>query len=175
MSKTRKMLSNWDIPCIQSFVNLIKMQTKPTLATWALEYAQQYILPLWSKYYTDDLRPQNALNAAWKWLLGTIKLPEVKTAILQCHKAALEADKNPAAQAAARAIGQSASTIHSARHCIGFIQYGTMAIVYDILGTKANWGEIARCADTEYRRMSDTLRAIALKNSPNPTKINRKC
>ena len=173
MSKTRKMLSNLDTPCIQSLINLMEMQKKLTLATWALEYSQQYILPIWNKYYPDDLRPQNALNAAWKWLLGTIKFPEAKTVILQCHKAALEADKNPAAQAAARAIGHSASTIHSARHSMGLIQYGTMAIAYDMLGTNANWEEIARCADTECRRMSDTLQAIALKNSTNPTKINK--
>lgn len=106
MPKARKMLSNWKAPYIQSLMKLIETQSKSTLAHWVVDYAERVILPLWSKYYPDDLRPQSALNAAREWLSGEIKLPRAKTAILQCHAAAREADTNPVAQAAARAIGQ---------------------------------------------------------------------
>lgn len=133
------------------------------------------IFPLWSKYYPDDLRPQNALNAAREWLLGAIKLPQAKTAILECHAAAREADANPVAQAAARTIGQSASTIHSARHCIGLALYGAIAIAYDTLGTDTPWGQIEQCAADECGRMLDALRVIAVENEPNPAKIDLKC
>ncbi|WP_197082482.1 putative immunity protein [Rubeoparvulum massiliense] len=85
MPKARKMLSNWDAPYIQPLVKLIETQSKSTLAHWAVDYAERVLLPLWSKYYPDDLRPQNALIAAWQWLSGEIKLPEAKTAILECH------------------------------------------------------------------------------------------
>jgi hypothetical protein len=118
MPKPRKMLSDLNAPYIQSLMRLIETQRKSTLANWALDYSERVILPIWSKYYPNDPRPQRAINAAREWLKGAIKLPQAKVAILQCHAAARESDSIPAAQAAARTIGQSASTIHSARHTI---------------------------------------------------------
>jgi len=89
MSKVRKMLSNWEAPYIQSLImKLIETQSKASLAIWAVDYSELVILPLWSKYYPDDLRPKNVLNAAREWLSGAIKLPQAKTAILECHAAA---------------------------------------------------------------------------------------
>ena len=175
MPKARKMLSDWDAPYIQSLAKLIETQSKATLAIWAVDYAEQVILLLWNKYYPDDLRPQNALNAAREWLSGAIKLPQAKTAILECHAAARETDANPAVQAAARAIGQSASTIHSARHCIGLALYGAIAVAYDTLGTNAPWEQLEQCAADECGRMLDALRAVAVENEPNPAKIDWKC
>jgi hypothetical protein len=132
-------------------------------------------MPLWCKYNPNDLRPQNALNAAREWLSGAIKLPQAKAAILKCHAAAREVDRNPVAQAAARAIGQCASTIHSARHCIGLAFYGAIAVAYDRLGTNAPWGKIEQCAAEECGRMLDALGAVAVENEPNPAKIDWKC
>jgi len=156
-------------------VKLIETQSKATLAMWAVDYAERVILPLWSKYYRGDSRPKNALISARKWLSGAIKLPQAKPAILECHKAALEADINPVAQAAARAIGHSASTIHSARHCIGLALYGAVAIAYDALGTQAQWEQLEQCVDDECGRMLDALRAVAVENESNPAKIDWKC
>ncbi len=119
MPKARKMLSDWKAPYIQPLMKFIETQSKSTLAHWAVDYVERVILPLWNKYYPYDQRPQNALNAAREWLSGAIKLPPAKKVILDCHAAAREADGNSVAQTAARAIGQCASTIHSARHCIG--------------------------------------------------------
>lgn len=175
MPKARKMLSDWDTPYIQSLVRLIETQSKATLAIWALDYAERVILPLWSKYYPDDLRPQNALNAAREWLSGAIKLPQAKIAILACHAAAREVDTNPVAQAAARTIGQCTSTIHSARHCIGLALYGALSVAYDTLGTDAPWKQLEQCAADECGRMLDALRAIAVEDEPNPAKIDWKC
>jgi hypothetical protein len=175
MSKARKMLSDWKTPHIQSLMKLIETQSKATLAIWAVDYSGQVILPLWSKYYPADLRPQNALNAARAWLSGTIKLPQAKPAILGCHAAAREAEGNPVAQAAARAIGQSASTIHAARHCIGLAFYGALAVAYDRLGTDAPWGQIEKCAAEECGRMEAALHAIALEKEQDRVKIDWKC
>jgi len=175
MSKARKMLSDWNAPHIQSLIKLIETQSKETLAIWAVDYSEQIILPLWNKHYPDDLRPQAALQAAREWLSGTIKLPAAKSAILACHASAREADGNPAAQAAARTIGQSASTIHSARHCIGLAFYGAIAVAYDRLGTDAPWGQIEMCAAEECGRMEASLRASAVENEANPAKIDWKC
>lgn len=175
MPKIRKMLSNWEVPYIQSLMKLIETQSKVTLANWAVDYSEQVILPMWSKCYPEDLRPQNALNAARQWLSGAIKLPQAKAVILECHAAARETDTNPAAQAAARAIGQCASTIHSARHCIGLAFYGAIAVAYDQLGTDAPWVQIELCAAEECGRMENALRAAAVENEPNQAKIDWKC
>lgn len=131
MPKERKMLSDWKAPYIQSLMKLIETQSKATLANWAVDYSEQVILPLWCKYNSNDLRPQNALNAAREWLSGAIKLPQAKPAILECHAAAREAEGNPVAHAAARTIGQCTSTIHSARHCIGIAFYGVCLLIKD--------------------------------------------
>jgi hypothetical protein len=175
MPKARKMLSDWKAPYIQSLMKLIETQSKATLAHWAVDYSERVILPLWCKYNPNDLRPQNALNAAREWLSGAIKLPQAKAAIFECHAAAREVDGNSVAQAAARAIGQCASTIHSARHCIGLALYGAIAVAYDRLGTDAPWGQIEQCAAAECGRMLDALGAVAVENEPNPAKIDWKC
>jgi len=169
------MLSDWEAPYIQSLMKLIETQSKLTLAHWAVDYSEQVILPLWSKHYPDDLRPQNALNAAREWLSGAIKLPQAKPAILECHAAAREAEGNPVAQASARTIGQCASTIHSARHCIGIAFYGALAVAYDKLGTAAQWEQLLQCAADECRRMEAALRAVSVDDEPNPAKIDWKC
>jgi len=175
MSKERKMLSDWKAPYIQSLMKLIETQSKATLADWAVDYSERDILPIWNKHYPDDQRPQNALHAACQWLSGTIKLPQAKSAILECHAAAREADGNPSAQAAARTIGQCASTIHSARHCIGLAFYGAIAVVYDRLGTDVPWEQIEKCAAEECGRMETALRSASVENEPNPAKIDWKC
>lgn len=168
MPKARKMLSNWDAPYIQSLVNLIETQSKATLATWAVDYSERVLLPLWRKQFPHDLRPQSALQAARDWLAGGIKMPQAKSAILECHAAAREVEGNRVAQAAARAIGQSASTIHSARHCIGLALYGAVAVAYDLLGVKAPWEQVERAAAEECRRMLEALQAVAVEHEPNP-------
>jgi hypothetical protein len=156
-------------------MQLIETQSKTTLANWAVDYSETEILPLWKNVYPDDLRPQNALKAAREWLVGAIKLPQAKKEILACHGAAREAEGNPVAQAAARAIGQSASTIHSAQHCIGLAFYGALAVAYDQLGTDAPWVQIEQCAAAECARMEAALRLIAVENEPSPAKIDWKC
>lgn len=175
MPKARKMLSDWKAPYIQSLMKLIETQSKSTLANWAIDYAEGVILPLWREHYPDDLRPQNALTASRQWLSGAIKLPQAKKFILECHAAAREKDANPVAQAAARAIGQCSSTIHSARHCIGLAFYGALAVAYDRLGVDAPWVQIVEFAAEECRRMESALLAIAVKDEPNPAKIDWKC
>ncbi|MGE5480683.1 MAG: putative immunity protein [Chloroflexota bacterium] len=175
MAKARKMLTNYEAPYIQALMRLIETQSKSTLANWAVDYSERIILPIYKKSYPDDARPQNALEAARQWLAGAIKLPAAKAVILECHEAAREAEAAPAAQAAARTIGQAASTIHSATHCIGLAFYGALAVAYDELGVKAPWAQLESRAAEECERMLAALKAVAVENEPKPAKINWKC
>lgn len=175
MPKARKMLSDLNAPQIQSLMKLIETQSKTTLTHWAVNYAEQFILPLWSKHCPDDTRPQNALKAARDWIEEKIKLPQAKAVILECHAAAREAEGIPVAQASARAIGQCASTIHSARHCLGLALYGAVAVAYDTLGTNSPWAQVESCAVHECERMLDALRSVSVSDESNPVKISWHC
>jgi len=174
MSKYRKMLSDWGALHIQSLVKLIETQNKTTLANWCVSYCEEHILPICEKH-CPDVRPQNALNAAREWLDGKIKLPQAKPVILDCHAAARELENNPMAQASARAIGQCASTIHSASHCLGLAYYGALAVAYDKLGIDAPWAQLEAFAAGECGRMEAALRAVAVENEPNPAKFTWQC
>jgi len=171
MGKYRKMLSDWEAPYIQSLVSLIVTQSKTTLLNWALDYAEQVILPLWHKYHPKDGRPQKALAAARAWQLKEIKLTQAKPIILDCHAAARESASNPVAQAAARAIGQCASAIHSIKHCIGLVLYGPMAIAYDKIGIDASWERLEQCAAVECNRMLIALKKNSVDNEQHPAPI----
>lgn len=173
MEKYRKMLNDWKAPYIQSLMRLIETQSKTTLANWCIGYAKERILPIYERDYPADARPRDTLEGAKDWLAGKVKLPEVKNLILNgAHAAAREADGNPAAQAAARTIGQCAATVHSARHCIGLAYYGALAVAYDSLGADASWAQLEQCAADECAKMEAALCALSVKNEPNPAKIN---
>lgn len=173
--KYRKMLGNWKEPYMQSLMRLIETQSKTTIANWCVSYAEEHILPVYEKAYPDDARPKTALNAARDWLDGKIKLPVAKKIILDCHAAAREAEPDPAAQAAARAVGQSAATIHTPTHSLGLAFYGAAAIAYDRIGIGAKPEVYEQIAADECAKMEMALRNVAVKNEPNPAKINWNC
>ena len=161
MPNFRKMLSDRNAPYIQALARLTETQNKTTLANWALNYSEKVILPLWLKAYPEDARPEAAIKAARDWLCGTIRLPQARVKILACHAAAREAEGNPVAQAAARAIGQCASTIHVPGHCLGLALYGAVALAYDGVGTEAPWEQVEQRAAEECRLMLESLLKIA--------------
>jgi len=171
----RKMLSDWEAPYLQAMARQIETQSKETLARWAVVYAERVILPLWTSHNPGDERPREALDAAKAWLSGEVTLPQAKPAILACHAAAREAADNPVAQAAARAIGQCASTIHSARHCIGLALYGALALAYHRLGTQAGWDELESAAAKECESMLKTLLEVSVPDEPKPAKFSWQC
>lgn len=174
MSKPRKLLNDWDAPYIQSLKNRIDSQSKTTLAHWCLEYATEWILPLYERRIPDDPRPRKAIEAAHAWLAGTVKLPQAKQAILACHAAARAAEGDAVAQAAARAIGQCASTIHSARHCIGLAMYGALAVAYDRTDPGTPWDRIEAEAAHACAHMEAALAAVSVTGEPHPEHIDWK-
>lgn len=175
MKKPRKMLCNLEADYTKALMNLIETQSKVTLAKWALDYTETHYLPIYLKHFPDDNRPKDAIDAARDWLAGKVKLPAVKQLILETHAAAREAEAIPSAQAAARAIGQAASTIHSATHSLGIAFYGAAAVAYESYGTQADPDLYECVTELECGRITDALRAVAVENEPNPAKINWRC
>lgn len=175
MTKTRKMLSDMNAPYIVLLMRQIETQSKATLIRWAMDYSEKFLLPVYTKLYPGDSRLLKAIDAARNWNAGIIKLPRAKKEILACHEAARESEGNPAAQAAARAIAQAASTIHSPRHSIGMALYGALAIAYDALGSDAPWDKLEERAAAECGNMLEALRDISIENEKNPAEIEWKC
>lgn len=169
------MLSNFQAAPIEGLMRLIETQSKATLVKWAADYAEEQILPIYLKHYPLDERPQLALEYARKWLLKEVKLPEAKGHILSAHQAARDAEENPPAQAAARAIAQSASTIHSASHSLGLALYGGLALAYDQLGLDTPWAEQEAFALQQCEQMLTALQAVAIGIEPNPAKVKWFC
>lgn len=174
-AKLRKMLGKADSPYIISLMKLIETQSKTTIANWCISYTEKHVLPIYEKAYPGDARPRKALEAARDWLAGKIKLPAAKKFILEAHAAAREAEANPAAQAAARTAGQTASTIHAATHSLGLAFYGAAAIAYDRVGVNEKPEVYEQIAAEECDRMEAALRFAAVENEENPAKIKWHC
>lgn len=176
MPKLRKMLGAVDSPYIVSLMRLIETQSKATIASWCMDYCEEYILPIFEKHCPGDSRPRMAINASRDWFEGKKKLPEVKGIILnECHAAARELNDNPAAQAAARTCGQAAACFHTPTHSLGLAFYGVAAIAYDRVGLSEKPEVYDMIAAEECTKMEAALRAVAVENEPNPAKIKWKC
>lgn len=175
MPKCRKMLGSATSPYILSLMRAIETQSKRTLVAFCIDYATAHYLPLYERARPDDSRPRAALAAAQDWLDGKIKLPAAKPFLLAAHEAARELEDSPALQAAARAIGQGASSIHSATHSLGIAFYGAAAVAYERVGLTESPEVYDALAAEECARIEAALRAISVENEPNPAKINWNC
>ena len=79
-------------------------------------------------FLPGDRRPRAALDAAWLWARGRLKMHVAQRAILDCH--AMAKDVTTAADAAlCHAVGQACGTVHTAGHAMGYPVYELTAIV----------------------------------------------
>jgi hypothetical protein len=174
--KLRKTLGDVNSPSCVALRELIDTQSKDTIRKWCLGYAEERVLPLFEKHCPDDFRPRNAVKAANEYIDGKVKFPIVKDVILnECHAAARELDGNPIAQAAARAVGQGSAVVHTLTHSLGLFFYAAAAVAYDRVGFDAPsevYEEIAEEVCLDY---TQALRAVAVKDEPNPAKLKWNC
>jgi hypothetical protein len=170
------MLGDVNAPSAVALRNLIDTQSKDTIRKWCLNYAEDKILPIYEKHCPGDSRPRNAVNAARNYIDGKVKFPAVKNIILnECHAAARELDANPAAQAAARAVGQGTAVVHTLTHSLGLFFYAAAAVAYDRVGLEATDDVYAQIAEEVCLGYMDALQAIAVTNEPNPAKLKWNC
>jgi len=156
MKRRRKMLGRADSPQIIALASRIETLSKPTAVSWCLACCRKEILPIY-RHHRSDFLAEEAINSAERWMRHEIRLPEARRSILALHAAAREMENDPAGQAAARAIAQSASSIHCVRHALGLFLYGAAAIAYERCGTGLADGEYERIAEEECSRMLDSL------------------
>ncbi len=125
----KKLLFSRESDCIQPLRQLIEKQKHRTLVAWALDCAPR-VLAIFEEKYPGEQRPRQALETAAVWAQGGVKMPEAKRAIHAAHNAATAAEGDPAAQAAARAAGHAAATVHVETHALGLVFYGLTAFAY---------------------------------------------
>ena len=102
-----------------------------------------------------------AYGAGALWAKGTIKMPEARVKILAAHSAA-RAAYSPVACAAARAVAQAVSTVHTQKHAMGVVYYGLTAIAL-AKGGAVDCAEI----DREVERMLAIIDGYA-ESEPSP-------
>lgn len=175
MAKLRKMLGAADSPYILSLMSLIETQSKTTIGDWCVDYAEKYILNIYEKAFPEDDRLRLAVEAYRSYRKGELKLPELKKAVALTVQAAKEAEKNPAAQAAARTIGQAIGAVYTPTHSLGLAFYGAAAIAYDRVGLEEKPEVYDRIAAQECAKMEEALRACMVENEKNPAKIKWYC
>lgn len=175
MAKLRKTLGKAESPYIISLMELIETQSKKTIVKWCNDYAEQYILSVYEKAYPEDLRLRNALKAVNSWLEGNLKLIDAKKYVKEAQIAAREVEDNPAAEAAARAIGATTTTINTLTSSLGLAFYGAAAIAYSTVGVYEKDEIYEKIAERECRKMEEALRKVAIIDEPNPAKINWNC
>lgn len=175
MAKLRKMLGAADSPYILSLMSLIETQSKTTIGDWCVDYAEKYILNIYEKAFPEDDRLRLAVEAYRSYRKGELKLPELKKAAALTVQAAKEAEKNPAAQAAARTIGQAIGAVYTPTHSLGLAFYGAAAIAYDRVGLEEKPEVYDQIAAQDCAKMEEALRACMVENEKNPAKIKWYC
>ena len=175
MAKLRKMLGAADSPYILALMSLIETQSKTTIGDWCVDYAEKYILNIYEKAFPEDDRLRLAVEAYRSYRKGELKLPELKKAAALTVQAAKEAEKNPAAQAAARTIGQAIGAVYTPTHSLGLAFYGAAATAYDRVGLEEKPEVYDRIAAQECAKMEEALRACMVENEKNPAKIKWYC
>ncbi len=147
----KKLLFDRKSECLAPLRALIEEQKHRTLAMWAIECAVPYVA-LFEARAPGDPRVREVLEKGAQWMRGEIKMPEAKAAIHAAHRAAAEAERDPVACAAGRAVGHAAATVHVETHALGLAFYGLTARVYAAAPGRAD-AEVAM----EIRRLYDRL------------------
>jgi hypothetical protein len=102
------------------------------MATWALDCAER-VWPLFHAARPEDDRPRRAIEAGRAWVrTGEFRMPVIRAASLNAHRAAKETD-DAAAVAAAHAAGHAVATAHVPQHAYGGAYYALRAVAAQYL------------------------------------------
>ncbi len=176
MPEVRRMLGDVGSDAANALMKLIETQSKATLAHWCIGFAESKVLPIWLRRAPDDTRPRDAIALAKDVVSGKARQADVKQGLLPASQAAAkEHADDPAAMAAARAIGCAAGCFQTPTHTLGFLWYAAAAIAYDRVGTHESDEVYAQIAQEVCAEYTAALRAVAVPNEPKPAKVSWSC
>ncbi|POP33441.1 hypothetical protein C3B58_07390 [Lactonifactor longoviformis] len=175
MRKLRKMLGDIKDPSVVSLMRLIETQSKATLSGWAVDYAEKHYLGIYQKAYADERRLQEAVSGVREYLNGSRKQEDLKPLLRAAVQAAQEAEDNPPAQAAARAVATACRTVQTPSNALGFAFYGAAASAYEKAGLEESPEVYDALASNELARILGSLRENAVSGEKNPVTIKWNC
>ncbi len=175
MAKLRKMLGSVNQPEVVRLMRMIETQSSKTLAKWAADCAEERYLAVYEKHVPQDDRPRRAILAAREVLSGAKKAAEIKDALAACVQAAKDAEKQPAAQAAARAVSTACAVFRTPTNALGFTFYGAAAQAYDKAGLDEKPEVYDALATEEMQTLIGTLEKVMIPDEKQPAKINWNC
>ena len=175
MRKLRKMLGDITDPSVVSLMRLIETQSKATLSGWAVDYAEKHYLGIYQKVYADERRLQEAVSGVREYLDGSRKQKDLKPLLQAAVQAAQEAEDNPPAQAAARAVATACRTVQSPASALGFAFYGAAASAYQNAGLVESQEVYDALASNELVQILGSLRENAVSGEKNPVTIKWNC
>ena len=130
LKKKNQVLFTKDAEFLQDLSTLFQNQSHRTMVLWALDLNAESVAKLEEKY-PDETRPRQALEAAWAWAEGKIKMRLAQRKILDCHAFAKELGSKEDI-ALCHAIGQACAVVHTAGHAMGYPMYELSAIIYQL-------------------------------------------
>ena len=128
LKRGNQVLFTKDCGYLSGLTELIRGSDHRTLVLWALELAENSVDEL-ERRYPGEKRPRLALQGAWEWASGKIKMRPAQRMILDCHALAKELNSK-ADIALCHAVGQACSVVHTAGHAIGGPMYELTSMVY---------------------------------------------
>lgn len=175
MAKLRKMMGNINDEVIVQLMRTIERQSIITISSWAVEYVEKNILSIYEKECKDDLRLREVILATKEYLAGNIKLKEIKEVLKGAKLIPKELEKDPVAQASARAIITACGTIQTPTNALGFTFYAVAAVVYNEVGLNEKPEKYDILAAKEFVKVLKSLQLVSVENEEEPVKINWKC
>ncbi len=162
----RKMLGSVDHPQIIRLMRLIETQSKSTLACFTADYVAAHYLPI---AQDDTLR--TAAEAVRSHIRGELPLKELKPLLKEARTVA-QREKDPARQAAKRAVATALATLVTPTNALGFAFYGAAACAYH---TTADTALHDALATEELTRIADALEAVSVPDEPDPVQVDWGC
>lgn len=159
----------------KELMKLIETQSKATLGNWAVGFAKEQYLPIYRKQAPEDKRLEEVVSACEEYLAGTRTLKDLKPLLREGRLIAQEAEKDPVAQAAARAVSTGCAAITTPTNALGFLFYGSAAAAYTSAGLTESAEVYDALAAKELRKALADLRENAVPDEENPVKIQWNC
>ncbi|MDR0495335.1 MAG: hypothetical protein LBG95_06895 [Treponema sp.] len=131
------------------------------LAVWAAECAC-HVLHYFEEIRPDDDRPRRAIEAAYAWVDGEIKMKQARNAAGNSQDAAREVKAiSEAARLAALSAGQAAAVAHVAAHELGAASYAIRAVMASSPDGKK---EIMRQKEYQWqlKRLPEKIRSLVI-------------
>ena len=154
-----------------ALMRLMETQSRETLATWAMDYAEEHYLPIVVRRCGGSSALADALSAC----RGGGRWSEAKVAILEARQRAQGFEDDPAAQAAARAVSTACAAIRTPSNAFGFVLYGAAAVAYDTAGLDRQPAVYDGIAAQELQKAYHSLKAVSNPEEPHPVHIVWHC